>query len=127
MIGIEYAIVKERSKNYPTHLAWYAQNHVTNIEEMLNTIIYPLDRCDGIEALRGGIDYTATALRDGSLRSVREVEVSLISNGKVSIHEIASFRDLLTNDSHPACPHKFIRDTLTPLPLLVTSLCMKQA
>ena len=127
MIGIEYAIVKERSKNYPTHLAWYAQNHVTNIEEMLNTIIYPLDRCDGIEALRGGIDYTVTALRDGSLRSVREVEVSLISNGKVSIHEIASVRDLLTNDSHPACPHKFIRDTLTPLPLLVTALCMKQA
>ncbi|CAD6592212.1 MAG: hypothetical protein ASARMPRED_006114 [Alectoria sarmentosa] len=82
--GIEYAIVKERSKNYPTHLAWYAQNHVTNIEEMLNTIIYPLDRCDGIEALRGGIDYTVTALRDGSLRSVREVEVSLISNGKSS-------------------------------------------
>lgn len=82
--GIEYAGIMKRSKKYPTHLPWYAQNHVTNIEEMLKTVIHPLQCCDGIEGLRGSIDLTVTELRDGSLRSVREVEVSLILNGKSS-------------------------------------------
>lgn len=82
--GIEYASIMDRSKQYPTHLRWYAENHVTNIEEMLKTIIHPLQSCDGFEALRGSIHFTASELRDGSLRSVREVEVSLISNGKSS-------------------------------------------
>lgn len=117
----------ERSRKYPTHRPWYAQNHVTNIEEMLKTIIRPLQCCGGIEGLRGSIDYTATELRDGSLRSVREVEVSLVSNGKVSIHPITSSRDLLTNDSHHAYPHMSIRDFSTPLPLSVIVLCIKQA
>ncbi len=117
----------ERNQQYPTHLAWYAQNHVTNIEEMLKTVIHPLQSCDGIEGLRGSIDFTATELRTGSLRSVREVEVTLLSNGKVSTHPITSSRDMLTNHSHPACPLRSIGDTLTPLLLSVTALCMKQA
>lgn len=117
----------ERSIQHPTHLPWYAQNHVTNIEEMLKTIIHPLRSCNGIEALRGSIDYTATELRNGSLRSVREVEVSLISNGRVGTHPNTSFRDLLTNDSRPTYHHRSIKDTSTPSPLFVTALCMKQA
>lgn len=117
----------ERSKRYPNHLTWYAENHVTNIEEMLKTIIHPLQSCDGIEALRGSIHFTASELRDGSLRSVREVEVSLISNGRVSTHPIASSRDLLTNGSHHACLRRYTRDTSTPLPPFVTALCIEQA
>lgn len=111
----------ERSRKYPTHLPWYAQNHVTNIEEMMKTIIHPLQTCDGIEALRNGIDFTATELRHGSLRSVREVEVSLIWNGKVSTHPITVSRTLLINDSHLACLHWSLRDISTPLPLSVTA------
>ena len=117
----------ERSKQYPTHLPWYALNHVTNIEEMLKTIIHPLQSCDGIEALRGSIELTATELRNGSLRSIREVEVSLISNGKVSTQATTSLRNLLTKDSHRACPHRYMRNTSTQLPLSVTVLCMKLA
>ena len=117
----------ERSKNYPTHLAWYAQNHVTNIEELLKTIIRPLQSCDGIEALHGSINHTATQLRNGSLRSVREVEVSLTSNGKVRTHSIMSSKAPLTNHSHRACPHRSIRDTSTPLLLSVIVSYTKQA
>lgn len=85
LVGVEYAMILERSKLFPTHLSWYAQNHVTNIEELLRTIIHPLQHCDGIEALHNTIDHTAIELKSGSLRTVREVEVSLISNSKVSI------------------------------------------
>lgn len=82
--GIEYAGILERSAKYPTHLPWYAQNHVTYVEEMSKTIIHPLQQCDGIEALHDAIHYTAKELGHGSLRSIREVEVSLMSNGKSS-------------------------------------------
>ena len=51
---------------------------------MLRTVIHPLQRCEGIEALRDAINHTAMELNSGTLRSAREVEVSLISNGKVS-------------------------------------------
>ena len=51
---------------------------------MLTTVIHPLQQCDGIEALHNVVKYTAEELRSGRLRSVREVEVSLILNGQVS-------------------------------------------
>ena len=74
----------ERNKQYhPSHLSLYAQNHASNIEELLEKIIYPLQECDGIKALHAKIELTAIELRNGSLRNVREVEVSLIANGKV--------------------------------------------
>ena len=91
---MEYATILERSKLFPNHLPWYAQNHLTNIEELSRTIIRPLQHCDGIEALHDSIGYTAMDLKSGSLRSVREVEVSLILNGKVSsANTITSFDD----------------------------------
>ena len=117
----------ERSKHYPTHLAWYAQNHVTNIEELLKTIIRPLQSYDGIEALHGSVNHTATELRNGSLRSVREVEVSLTSNGKVRTQSIMSSKAPLTNPSHRACLHRSMRDTSTLLLLSVIVSCTKQA
>ena len=74
----------ERNKQYhPSHLALYAQNHASNIEELLEKIIDPLRKHDGIKALHAKIELTATELRNGSLRNIREVEVSLIANGKV--------------------------------------------
>lgn len=94
---------------------------------MLKTIVRPLQSSDGIESLYGCIDLTATELRNGSLRSVREVEVSLISNGKVSTYATISTRDLLTIDSHHACRRRYIRGTSTLLHQSVTVLCMKQA
>ena len=64
---------------------------------MLNTIIRPLQLCDGIEALHDNIEHTAMELTSGSLRNVREVEVSLISNGKVSsTTSLSSTKPLLT-------------------------------
>lgn len=82
-----YADILERNKQHPGHLSW-ALNHVTNIEEMLKKIIHPLQKCRGIEALHANIEHTTTELRNGSLRTVRDVEVSLISNGKVRKYPI---------------------------------------
>ena len=48
------------------------------------TVIHPLQTCDDIEALHDVVKHTAGELRSGRLRSVREVEVSLVSNGQVS-------------------------------------------
>lgn len=120
--GFEYAGIMERNKQNPTRFPLHAQNHVCNIEDILNTIIHPLRNYNGIEALRGIIDYTAVELRNGSLRNVREVEVSLISNGEVSTRPITLLRAPLTDYSHPACPYRSIRDMLTPLPVLVITL-----
>ena len=83
-----YADILERNKQHPSYLSWYAWNHITNIEEMLKKIIHPLQECRGIEALHATIEHTTTELRNGSLRSVREVEVSLISNVNVRNHQI---------------------------------------
>lgn len=86
-------MILERSKLLPTHLPWYAQNHVAHIGEVMRTIIHPLRDCDGIEALHDTINHTAMELKNGSLRTVREVEVSLISNGKVSSVNITTSFD----------------------------------
>ena len=83
-----YADILERNKQHPSYLSWYALNHITNIEEMLKKIIHPLQKCRGIEALHATIEHTTTELRNGSLRSVREVEISLISNVNVRNHPI---------------------------------------
>ena len=99
-VGVEYASISERSKTCPTHLPWYAQNHVTNIQDLLMTIICPLQHCAGIEALHGAINCTAKDLSSGSLRSVREVEVSLISNGQVrTLRETQLSRCPLTSET----------------------------
>ena len=64
------------------------------------TVIYPLQHCDGIEALHDTINCTAKGLSNGSLWSVREVEVSLISNGKVrTLRKTQLSRCSLTSDT----------------------------
>ena len=67
-----------------TPLSRYAQNRLTSTDEILRKIIHPLQQCHGIEALRDAVNHTAMEWSSGSLCSVREVEVSLISNGQVS-------------------------------------------
>ena len=65
-------------------LDWYAQNHVTNIQEMLCRITEPLEGWNHIEPLRKIIANTKDHLHNGSLRCTREVEVWLSAAGKVS-------------------------------------------
>lgn len=76
-------LVEDRSSNHGT-LDWYAQNHVTNIQEMLRRITEPLQGWNHVEPLREIIANTNDHLYNGSLRCTREVEVWLSATGKVS-------------------------------------------
>ena len=81
--GFECAgLIEDRSSNHGT-LDWYAQNHVTNIQEMLCRITEPLQGWNHVEPLREIIANTNDHLYNGSLRCTREVEVWLVATGKV--------------------------------------------
>ena len=84
LAAFEYAgLIEDRSSNYRT-LAWYAQNHVTNIQEMLYKITKPLKDWNHINALREIIANAEDHLCNGSLRCTREVEVWLSATRRVS-------------------------------------------
>ncbi len=51
---------------------------------MINQIIEPLQRHSGIEAFRETVVDTEFRLRSGMLRDPWEVEVTLLSSGRVS-------------------------------------------
>ena len=76
-------LIEDRNSTRGT-LDWYAQNHVTNIQEMLYKITEPLQGWNHIEPLREIIANTKDHLYNGSLRCTREVEVWLSATGKVS-------------------------------------------
>ena len=76
-------LIEDRNSTHGT-LGWYAQNHVTNIQEMLYRITEPLQGWNHIEPLREIIANTKDHLYNGSLRCTREVEVWLSATGKVS-------------------------------------------
>ena len=76
-------LIEDRNSTRGT-LDWYAQNHVTNIQEMLRRITEPLEGWNQIEPLRKIIANTKDHLNNGSLRCTREVEVWLSATGKVS-------------------------------------------
>lgn len=59
--------------------------YVANIEELTTWIIDPLKRAGGIEEFHGRIVDTAAQLRNGLLRSAREVEIWLTSSVDVSL------------------------------------------
>ena len=83
--GFECAgLIEDRSSKHRT-LSWYAQNHVTNIQEMLYKITKPLHGWNHIDPLREIIANTEEHLCNGSLRCTREVEVWLRASGRVSI------------------------------------------
>ena len=75
--------MEDRSSSNGT-LGWYAQNHVTNIQEMLRRITEPLQGWSYFEPLREIIANTNNHLYNGSLRCTREVELWLIATGNVS-------------------------------------------
>ena len=76
-------LIEDRSSNHGS-LDWYAQNHVTNIQEMLCRITKPLQGWNHVEPLREIIANTNAHLYNGSLRCTREVEVWLSATSKVS-------------------------------------------
>lgn len=88
-------LIEDRSSNYRA-LAWYAQNHVTNIQEMLYRITKPLQDWNYIDSLREIIANTEDHLRNGSLRCTREVEVWLSATGRVSSKPPTHHTSLLT-------------------------------
>jgi len=68
----------------PSYLEYNALQYVANIEEMIMWIIDPLKRASNIEEFQGRVADTWAQLRNGLLRSVREVEVWLTSSVEVS-------------------------------------------
>ncbi|KAK3170050.1 hypothetical protein OEA41_009435 [Lepraria neglecta] len=88
LIGLEYAGIIERTIQLPNDLSWYPQNCRTNIQRMLDVIIKPLQQWSGIETLHDCIKDTEAQMCNGMLRCAREVEVSLVSNGRVSSRQI---------------------------------------
>ena len=77
-------LIEDRSSNHG-RLDWYAQNHVTNIQEMLCRITKPLQGWNHVEPLREIIANTNAHLYNGSLRCTREVEVWLSATSRVSL------------------------------------------
>lgn len=68
----------------PEHFASYAHIKKANIEEMIEKVTQPLLRRDGIEALQDIVVEIKSRLRKGLLQDPWEVEVALLSNGRVS-------------------------------------------
>ena len=83
--GFEEAGIMERNAHFlPGALISNAQGREPIVEHMINAIIYPLQQQRGIEALRDQVSDAEAQLHNGLLRNPREVEVVLISSGKVS-------------------------------------------
>lgn len=83
--GFEEAGIMERNAHFlPGALISNAQGREPIVEHMINAIIHPLQQQRGIEALRDQVSDAEAQLHNGLLRNPREVEVVLISSGKVS-------------------------------------------
>lgn len=88
MTAFEHGNVAERANNH-SQLAWYQQQHATyehvpHTEDMIYKITKPLQAYMGIEAFHGCIIDAESQLRNGLLHCTREVEVFLLSSGRVS-------------------------------------------
>lgn len=85
-IDLDYERVLERNRPLlPAHFTFYAQSKRANIERMLDQIIRPLQRRGGMNAFRDIITNIEFHLRSGLLRDPWEVEVALLSIGRVSV------------------------------------------
>ena len=82
----EAGIIERNARFLPGALISNAQGREPIVEHMINTIIHPLQQQRGIEALREQMSDAEAQLHNGLLRNPREVEVVLISSGKVSTH-----------------------------------------
>jgi hypothetical protein len=92
IVGFEEAGIKERNNHFlPGALISNAQAREPLVEHMINAIIHPLQQQRGIEAFRDQVSEAEAQLHNGLLRSPREVEVVLISNGKVSTSQSSAY------------------------------------
>ncbi|KAL2041815.1 hypothetical protein N7G274_005599 [Stereocaulon virgatum] len=83
----EHGIVAESANKY-SQPAWHQQQHATyehvpHAEEMIYKITRPLRAYMGMEAFHGCIIDAESQLRNGLLYFTREVEVFLLSSGRV--------------------------------------------
>lgn len=67
-----------------------------NIKRMIEKVTQPLQRQDGIEAFRAIVVDIESRLRKGLIQDPWEVEVALLSNGRVSA-EISSLLHSFTD------------------------------
>ena len=76
--------------------------------ELCENIIEPLPKREGVEAFQANLVDANTRICDGALHGVREVEVVLVSNFRVS-------------DLPPSIPSSLVLTTLRGLPNLAKS------
>lgn len=91
-----------------------------NIAEMIEKVTQPLQRKDGLEAFRNIVVDIESRLRKGLLQNPWEVEVALLSNGRVSAGTsflVLSLTDISCTLVRPKCT----RDSKKPSPFYVAT------
>ena len=68
----------------PLLMASNAADHETNIARMMDQIIQPLKHQSGVEAFQPSVEYAEFQLSSWLLHNPHEVEVTLLSSGRVS-------------------------------------------
>ncbi|KAG8530505.1 uncharacterized protein KY384_005008 [Bacidia gigantensis] len=82
--GLAYTRISERnSALLPGHFAWYARQKESNVQDLVDHLIRPLQSAKGIEALFDIILDAEFQIHMGLLRDPREVEVALLYAGKL--------------------------------------------
>ena len=79
-IGFERAVVQKRNDDHP---AKDAKSRTREIQHMIKTITRPLLQRRGMEALRRIVIDTEFLIDRGLLQNTREVEVTLLTSGRV--------------------------------------------
>ena len=75
----------------------FSQTDLPKIGELIEKIIQPLAQTRGIEAFQASIVDASFRIRGGTLRSIREVEVMLVSSGRVSDKSLPEPSKLVLN------------------------------
>ena len=85
LIGFERADIRERNNYFPAEaLEVYARSRAERIQPMIKNITRPLQQQISTGALRKVVADTESLIGRGDLQNEREVEVTLIANGRVS-------------------------------------------
>ena len=105
-IGFERAVVQERNDNHP---AKDAKSRIREIQHMIKTITRPLLQRRGMEALRRIVIDTELLVDRGFLQNTREVEVTLLTSGRVSCQRplFLLFAWLITSQWNSESPEVF--------------------
>ena len=94
-IGFERAVVQKRNDDHP---AKDAKSRTWEIQHMIKTITRPLLQRRGIEALRRIVIDTELLIDRGLLQNTREVEVALLTSGRVSFQRPPFSASCLANN-----------------------------